>query len=885
MIGQTIHQYTILEHIGEGGMGVVYKAQDNKLNRFVALKFLPHHLAKGSVEQSRFMQEAQAVAVLNHPNICVIHDVREEEGKQFIVMEYVEGATIRETVQKGTIKLDTAIDYALQIAEALEEAHSKGIVHRDIKADNIMINSKNQIKVMDFGLAKLKGSLKLTRTSSTVGTLAYMAPEQIQGGEVDPRSDIFAFGVLCFEMFSGRLPFRGEHEAAMMYSIINEDPENIQKFVPEASPELSFLLKTALEKNPDDRFQHMSDIIRDLRRLKKQSSKVNRPQYSGEYQKLEAAKLQRSDSRQQPIESKSPKKLLLYGGIGLAVVVLIIVGVLLFPRQQPIPFSTTQIARITSTGKIISTAISPDGRYISYAQYDKGQYSLWVKQLATSSNIQIRALQNYFLGDPIFSNDGNFIYYRMEDGITSEASLFKIPTLGGNSIKILADVQGPISLSPDGKQFAFRRVYPSSGNFTLVVASIDGSQQKDLYGHSGEIWVNGAPSWSPSSSIIAVPLGMWKGGLHHELIGVDVNTAEITQLTKQTWDDIRKVQWLSNGKGIVIEGRNNKTLSSQLYMVEYPSGKANRITNDLNDYGSTTLTNDYKTLCTVLYERELYLYVVQDGDTKKSKKITSQRDDGVHGIAVTNNELYYTSRQGGSFDIWSTSLTGENQKQITFDEYVESVINVSSKGDKLVFSSDKAGLPNIWSINIDGTSLKQLTRDAEDYRPNIDRTGEWVVFDSWMRGPQTLMKIPLKGGDRVDVTKTHGNYSCITNDGKYVVYRVEDEKRKANAIYKVPMNGGEPSHVFDLPSKADDQVSLVMRPHSNEISYIVTEDGVSNIYVRSLDGGPQKKYTNFTEFIIASFAWTSDGKSLVVARGEVRSDVVIITDEQNKTAK
>ncbi|MEI7907041.1 MAG: serine/threonine-protein kinase, partial [Bacteroidota bacterium] len=256
MTGQTIGQYTILEHIGEGGMGVVYKAQDTKLNRIVALKFLPHHLAKGTTEQSRFLQEAQAAGVLNHPNICVIHDVREEDGKQFIVMELVEGATIRETIQKGQIKIDTAIDYAIQIAEALEEAHSKGIVHRDIKADNIMINSKNQIKVMDFGLAKLKGSLKLTRTSSTVGTLAYMAPEQMQGGNVDPRSDIFAFGVLFFEMLSGRLPFRGEHEAAMMYSIINEDPETIQKYVPDAPAELNFLLKTALEKNPDDRFQH-----------------------------------------------------------------------------------------------------------------------------------------------------------------------------------------------------------------------------------------------------------------------------------------------------------------------------------------------------------------------------------------------------------------------------------------------------------------------------------------------------------------------------------------------------------------------------------------------------------------------------------------------------
>jgi serine/threonine protein kinase len=276
MIGQTISHYKILEKLGEGGMGVVYKAHDTKLDRIVALKFLPHRLTTNEIENARFLQEAKAASALNHPNVCTIYDIKEENNQQFIVMEFVDGTTIK---QKLPIKkLQDAMIYALQIGEALHEAHGKGIVHRDIKCENIMVNSKNQIKVMDFGLAKLKGSLKLTKTSSTVGTLAYMAPEQIQGGEVDARSDIFSFGVVLFEMLTGHMPFRGEHEAAMMYSILNEEPESIQKSRQDISAEIDRIFRRALEKEPEDRYQSVADMVSELRRVQKQSARVSRPE-------------------------------------------------------------------------------------------------------------------------------------------------------------------------------------------------------------------------------------------------------------------------------------------------------------------------------------------------------------------------------------------------------------------------------------------------------------------------------------------------------------------------------------------------------------------------------------------------------------------------------
>lgn len=281
MIGQTISHYHILEKLGEGGMGVVYKAEDIKLKRVVAVKFLPQHLTANETERARLMQEAQAAAALNHPNICAIHTVGEHQNPEgaiqhFIDMEFVDGVTLRKKFEQTPMPVSEAITYSIQIADALQEAHSKGIVHRDIKADNVMVNTKNQIKVMDFGLAKLKGSLKLTKASSTVGTLGYMAPEQIQGGEVDARSDIFSFGVLIFEMLTGRLPFRGEHEAAIMYSILNEEPESLQRYLPDAPMELLHILGRALEKNPEDRYQSAHEMLIDLRRLKKDTSRVLR---------------------------------------------------------------------------------------------------------------------------------------------------------------------------------------------------------------------------------------------------------------------------------------------------------------------------------------------------------------------------------------------------------------------------------------------------------------------------------------------------------------------------------------------------------------------------------------------------------------------------------
>jgi len=272
MIGKTISHYRILEKLGEGGMGVIYKAQDTKLDRIVALKFLPKYLLCDEEAKTRFVHEAKAASALNHPNITTIHEIDEVEGECFISMEYIEGNSLKELIHKETLAIDEILAIALQIAEGLKAAHKKEIVHRDVKSDNVMVTDEGEVKIMDFGLAKLKGVTKLTKTGTTLGTLQYMSPEQAQGKEADHRSDIFSFGVVLYEMVTGQLPFKGEHEAAVIYSIVNETPEPLARYKANVPERLQRIVDKTLEKDRNIRYQSAAEVIADLKGLQKETT-------------------------------------------------------------------------------------------------------------------------------------------------------------------------------------------------------------------------------------------------------------------------------------------------------------------------------------------------------------------------------------------------------------------------------------------------------------------------------------------------------------------------------------------------------------------------------------------------------------------------------------
>ncbi len=269
MIGKTISHYKIVEELGRGGMGVVYKAKDTKLGRTVALKFLSPQVLGAEDDKARFLHEAQAAAALSHPNICTIHEIDEFEGQSFIAMECIEGESLRSMIEAGPLKLELVIDIAMQTAAGLQEAHEKGIVHRDIKPANIMVTPKGRIKIMDFGLAKAAGRTQLTKEGTTIGTIGYMSPEQARGEEVDSRSDIWSLGVILYEMVTGRQPFRGDYEQAVVYSILNSEPEPLTALRTGVPMELERIVMKTIAKSAGERYQTAADLVADLRRLHK----------------------------------------------------------------------------------------------------------------------------------------------------------------------------------------------------------------------------------------------------------------------------------------------------------------------------------------------------------------------------------------------------------------------------------------------------------------------------------------------------------------------------------------------------------------------------------------------------------------------------------------
>ncbi len=389
MISGTILHYEILEKLGEGGMGEVYRAHDTKLDRFVALKFLPEAVSNSSDETARFIHEAQAAAALNHPNICTVYGIEESDGKYFIAMEFVDGQTLR--ARMGNLSLKQAVDIGIQIAEGLGAAHEKGIVHRDVKPENIMIRKDGIAQVMDFGLAKLRGTSRLTKEGSTVGTAGYMSPEQVQGQDTDHRSDIFSLGVLLFEMFAGELPFKGMHETAVAYEIVNVDSPPMSSIKPEIPPDLDAIVLECLEKDPRERTQSAGQVALDLKKYRRESTRLRAS-------KITAARpAARSGDRGINMESggsavaehRKGNPWVWLAGIGLFTLVLgVAIGMLIFGRHKSLPVVSASITMPpgieydAATGG--NSAISPDGSKIVFAGSDSIlKVDLWVRDVSS----------------------------------------------------------------------------------------------------------------------------------------------------------------------------------------------------------------------------------------------------------------------------------------------------------------------------------------------------------------------------------------------------------------------------------------------------------------------------------------------------------------------
>jgi len=678
MIGQTISHYKILEKLGEGGMGVVYKAHDVSLDRFVALKFLPERASVNAETKARFLQEAKAAAALNHNNICTVYGVDEADGKMFIAMECIEGGTLRERLPFA--KIDEAVSIAAQIGEALQEAHSKGIVHRDIKADNIMLTSKGQAKVMDFGLAKLRGTLKLTRTSSTVGTLGYMAPEQIQGGEVDARSDIFAFGVVLFEMLTGHLPFRGEHEAAMMYSILHEEPESVQKHRQDVSSEIDRIIHRALEKDPEDRYQHVDDMVSELRRTQKKTSKVMRsssyavpqPQAPG----APSGTVSQTASHTESPLSATPKSrtIRIVALAGAAVVVLAALGWFLFgrPSLSVNPNMATHVLQVPFT-QYSYPSFSPDGKWIAFPAADaNGKWDIYYMHVNGGEPRKITSDATTFIQQSAqISPDGSQIVYDRPNADRTSYDLFAISSLGGTSRKLAERTSSPL-WRPDGQRVGFIRTLnlrqrSQSGLMEFWTVAADGSDLRREYIDSLFVTKGGnyrfSFCWSPDGRSIA-----WirsQSAFSQVLVVHELASKNDRQLTKGG-ENLDAMAWTKDDRIVFSSNRGGNT---NLWAISASGGEAVQVTKG------------------------------------------GGPDIGL-SIAASGNELVYLQQQRVGY-LWTANIDGSSLRQISFDDREIRGPSFSPDRKRIAFIlNDPDPLKktsDIYIVDRDGNNRRRLT--------------------------------------------------------------------------------------------------------------------------------------------------------------------------------
>ncbi len=795
-------------------MGVVYKAEDTDLHRIVALKFLPHQNNLSQQDNDRFLREAQTAALLNHPNVCTIYSIEKDEStgekRQFIVMEFMEGMTLREKLAEGPLSLETASQYAIQIGEALHEAHSKNIIHRDIKADNVMVTPKNKIKVMDFGLAKLKGSLKLTRTSSTVGTLAYMAPEQINGGEVDSRSDIFSFGVLFYEMLTGKMPFRGEHQAAMVYSIVNEPAEPVTKYLPDASAELMNIFAKALEKDPDERYQTAIDMVVDIRRLKKQTSRIS-----------SVRSLLDDASRIQPVQhpsaiteqSSAPRRLrwnskrATQGAFALSIAVILALMYFGSNSNTSIRLTVTQITDMP--GEELQPDYSPDGNFVVFAKDEKEESNIYLQRIGGGNPISLTKDSKSKNDCPACSPNGDQIAFCSDrDG----GGIYLMGSTGESVRRLTKSGYNP-EWSPDGKMIVYateevKFPYGRTTKSQLWTVSVQDGAASLL--DSGDCV---QPQWSPHGKRI-VYWGLPTGSGWRDLWSIDPEGKNRVRITNDAAIDWNPV-WSPDGRYVYFLSDRSGSMNVWRVPIDEQSGDTKggleQVTVPASNCAWLTLSHDGKKI--IYSSLETRANIIRIGFDPVNERFVGPATQITSGSKTYNwldispdGKRIATASSGIQEDIYVMNSDGTNIRRLTNDRPKDRGVRWSKDGNAIYSYSDRSGKYELWRINLDGSGLEQMTHGDDNINnPHIFPNGinimggsmsaTWV-FDITKPMEQRLVRaIPNIPG-----TNSRLGVTDIAPDNQLLIGQKVFPDGSANGVYTYSLTDNEIKKVIDYGS-------------------------------------------------------------------------------------
>ncbi|HKW56944.1 MAG TPA: protein kinase [Candidatus Acidoferrum sp.] len=896
-MNETIGHYRILRKLGSGGMGVVYEAEDTKLGRRVALKFIPEENQKDAPTLERFLREARAASALSHSGICTIHAIEESDSRTFIAMELLVGQPLDDLLASGPVPARRAIEVGIQVADALDAAHKKGIVHRDIKPANIFLTESGAVKILDFGLAKLlprgrddlagktidsASTTLLTSAGMAVGTIQYMSPEQARGEEIDARSDLFSLGAVLYQMLTGQQAFPGTTSAVVFDNILNRAPVSPVSLSAAIPPEFERILNKALEKDRDIRYQVAAELRADLKRLQRELDSGARSSSGSRASVLAATpdaapqKVSASNSSVVVATAKQHKFSATLVLLAVAAVVAAAVfGVYtLVRRPHRLPFEKFSITKLTDNGRVHLATISPDGKYLLHVLDDNGPQSLWLLHIPTGSNKQVVPDLPTHYDALTFSQDGNYIYFiRRDESEHLISTLYRAPILGGAPEQIIKDIDSPITFSPDGRTFAFLRFDGSSRICALIISGGEGSIQRTLFSKKEINSDSPIPAWSPDGKNLLIPLVLPAKDKTTGFLAVDAVTGKQQLELLTDGLNYHDPVWYLDGSGLIVSASSlggGGFFSRQLGFVAYPQGTYRSLTTDTNDYSRPSLSADAKSLVANEIQSDYPLYVAPTSAPDSIRAVPLSRASYARWDWTSDGRILLPQVP----DIRAVKPGGAETVLISDPSSLAD--QVASCGSRyFVYRSlnrvSKAGF-NLWRADSDGTNRTQLTFGLNEADPECSPDGMWVYFVDF-GDSKKVKRISIDGGTAQTLLETAIWAGDVSPDGKSLVTIGLQDNKLVLGIFSIE----DKKTVFhDLDPRATPPIRFT--PDGKAVAYTVREKGVDNLWIQPLDNTPFHQLTHFTSENIPTFRYSRDGSQMAIERGHSESDAVLLRD-------